>query len=241
MPMPPRYAYAVAGGLLAAGAPLGLLLVRWARAGSPGPSWLGAEVRGDMATYVYVSASTVLAFALFGFALGRQVGRLQALSVTDPLTGLPNRRAFFERLGVEFARAARYGDPLSVLLIDVDRLKDLNDTAGHSAGDAALLRVAAAVRSGLRAADMGGRLGGDEFVLIAPSTPPDAAARLAERVRGLVTEGSALGPPSAMTVSIGIATFSPARLVPGPDALLRVADQALYAAKAGGRNRVAAR
>jgi diguanylate cyclase (GGDEF)-like protein len=239
--MPPRYAYAVAGGLLAAGAPLGLLLVRWARAGSPGPSWIGAELSGDVATYVYVSVSTVLAFALFGFVLGRQVGRLQALSKTDPLTGLPNRRAFFERLAVEFARAARYNEPLSLLLIDVDHLKDLNDTGGHSAGDAALRRVAAAVRNGLRAADLGARLGGDEFVLIAPSTPPDAAAHLAERVRGLVTEGGAAGPPSATTVSIGIATFGTARLVPGPEALLRVADHALYVAKAGGRNRVAAR
>jgi diguanylate cyclase (GGDEF)-like protein len=193
----------------------------------------------DRTTYGYVCLSTLVAFALFGFVVGRQADRLVELSTTDALTGLYNRRALIERLRHELARAARYEEPLSLALLDVDGLKALNDRAGHRAGDAALVVVASAVRDGSRASDFAARWGGDEFALIAPNTAGDAAASLGERVRTLVAAGGAAA--GGVTVSIGIATLPPATQPADPEALVRAADVALYEAKRGGRNRVVTR
>jgi diguanylate cyclase (GGDEF)-like protein len=200
--------------LLALGAPTGLSVVR--------------TFAGDRATYVYVTLSTAIVFAAFGYVLGMQADRLLALSRIDPLTGLLNRRAFEGRARGEVARAARHGHPLSVLLVDVDGLKQVNDRAGHGAGDAALRRVAGAIREGIREFDAAGRWGGDEFVILAPHAGRDAAVALAERVRALaaVTE----------TVSTGIATLEAGETM---EALIGRADVALYEAKRSGRNRVA--
>jgi len=133
-----RLRYAALGGLLALGAPLGLLALRAASAREFSPRWLVHEVAGDAAVYLYVGASTILAFSLFGSALGRQADRLQELARTDTLTGLLNRRALQDRFEQEFARALRHRLPLSVLLVDVDKLKELNDREGHRTGDLAL-------------------------------------------------------------------------------------------------------
>jgi diguanylate cyclase (GGDEF)-like protein len=232
---PPRWlAYSLMGAALALGAPLGLLAVRLGPGGLSMDAVRG-ELQADRETYVYVAVSTVLVFASFGFVLGRQADALVALSKTDPLTRLGNLLAIEDRLELENARAARYNEPLSLLLLDVDGLKTINDRHGHRAGNRALQAVARALRSGARAADLPARVGGDEFALLAPTTPADAALALGERIRMLVADEGVYG----LTVSVGVATLDGTRL---SDAgrLWDRADAGLYEAKRQGRNRVLA-
>jgi diguanylate cyclase with GGDEF domain len=118
--------YAAAGGILAIGAPTGLLILR--EIYSPRP--VTTEILSDRLTYLYVLFATVIVLAFLGFALGRQADQLKALSETDVLTGLPNRRALRQRLAMEFRRAVPYGTPVSLLLVDIDGLKQLNDKMG---------------------------------------------------------------------------------------------------------------
>jgi diguanylate cyclase (GGDEF)-like protein len=230
--IPRRVSRALVGAVLAVGAPVGLLAVRLVRAGQLHLSDVRGEMEGDPSTYIYVTVSTVAVFALFGYVLGRHEDALVALSRTDPLTGLGNALAFEGHLEREMSRAARYGEPLSLLVVDVDRLKDINDRHGHRAGSRALQAVARALRNGGRGTDLAARVGGDEFALLAPSTPRPAATALAERIRALVAESDGL------TVSLGVATLeggaSDSRV------LWDAADAALYAAKRQGRNRVVA-
>jgi diguanylate cyclase (GGDEF)-like protein len=231
-----RVAYAILGGFLALGAPTGLLVVRAARARPLSPAWVVAEVSADLSTYLYLLVSTLVAFGLFGATLGRKADQVAALSTTDALTGLATRRVFEERLTQEFARARRYGLPLSLLLIDVDELKRINDRHGHAAGDAALRRVAGALARTLRSTDLGARWGGDEFVFLAPNSPGPAAFRMAERLRREIEEPSGEGGAWA-TVSSGVATLDAPSPFGDESALLAAADSALYQAKRLGRNR----
>ena len=230
--------HALAGAALALGTPLGLLLVRVVLAQRTSFAWLWREISSDAWTYGYVAFSTLFAFVLFGLVLGRQADRLYELSTSDSLTRLRNRRAFEERLGEEFARAVRHASPLSILLVDLDRLKSLNDRHGHRVGDEALARVAAAIRGGSRAIDVAARWGGDEFALLAPDTGHEEALHLAERVRALVAEPRAAR--EVITVSVGVATRDAVHHVADPEALMRAADAALYEAKRQGRNRIIA-
>jgi diguanylate cyclase (GGDEF)-like protein len=231
-------AYAAAGAALSLGAPLGLLLLRASQCGEASAAFLQRELLRDSVAYLYVSLSTLVAFAGFGYVLGLQADRLIELSTRDALTGLHNRRALFERLAQELQRARRYAQPISLLLIDVDGLKSLNDRNGHRAGDAALRMVAEAVRSGSRASDLCARWGGDEFAVLAPSTAAEAGMRMAERVRLLVESGSSPG-GSRVTASLGVSTIEPGTAVTEPESFVRAADAALYRAKNAGRNRVA--
>lgn len=233
-------AHAALGAALSLGAPLGLLALRALRAGELSATWLRGELAADRATYGYVGLSTLIAFALFGLLLGQQADRLIEVSMKDSLTGLHNRRALFERLKQELTRAVRYQEPVSLLLIDVDGLKALNDRGGHRAGDAALGLVVAAVRAGSRASDLPARWGGDEFALVAPSTGVEAAAALAERIRALVAGQPALEGSARVTISIGVSTVEAGSLAPDVDGFVRQADAALYDAKRSGRNRVVA-
>jgi diguanylate cyclase (GGDEF)-like protein len=225
--------YAAAGFALSLGAPVGLLLMRMSMADWPG---IPADLRALAVVYAYVAASTAVVFTVFGGVLGRKADRLEQMATEDPLTRLLNRTAMLERLQHERERAARYGQPLSLLMIDVDGMKQINDRNGHKAGDEALLRVAAAMRADARRSDLSARWGGDEFLLAAPSTPPDAAARLAERVRERVASSD--GPP--LSVSVGVATWSDGDPAFTVQSLLSAADAALYRAKRSGRDRVAA-
>jgi diguanylate cyclase (GGDEF)-like protein len=234
-----RSSYVLEALALASGAPVGLLFVRSLLAGTFSVAWVRAELAADAAAYVYLTVSTTLVFVVFSYVVGQQADRLIELSSTDSLTGLRNRRVLQERLGEELGRAERYGAPLSLLLIDLDGLKELNDRQGHRAGDLALRRAATAIRNGSRAADLAARWGGDEFILLAPSTGCSEAVQLAERIRGLVTEGGEEGAES-VTVSIGVATLDPGRRPRSPEALVSLADGALYEAKRLGRNRVVA-
>jgi diguanylate cyclase (GGDEF)-like protein len=233
-PRPGRHA--LLGAALALGAPLGLLALRSVRAGEASPSRLLNEIASDVWTYAYVTVSTLVVFSLYGLALGRMASRLYDLSSRDPLTRLRNRRALQERLEEEFARSVRYGSPLSMLLLDLDGLKALNDQYGHRRGDDALVRVAAAIHTSSRATDMGARWGGDEFAILAPNTGREEAMQLAERIRTLAAGGA----PSSgtVTVSAGVATLDAERRAATPNELVRAADSALYEAKHNGRNRV---
>jgi len=228
--------HALVGVLLSLGAPLGLLTLRAGLATRVSPDWLRHELASDTLTYGYITLATLVAFAAFGYSLGRSADALYALSATDPLTGLANRRTFERRLAHEYARARRYGTPLSLLIADLDDLKQVNDSQGHAAGDAALQAVARAIARNLRSPDLGARWGGDEFAVLAPSTSATDAAHLAERIRALA-EKAAAGTP-LVTLSLGVAS-----LEAGDDGslegLLRAADGALYEAKRLGRNRVA--
>jgi diguanylate cyclase (GGDEF)-like protein len=227
--LPRVVTYAVAGLVLSAGAPAGLLLARVA-AGLARPSALAAEWAAQRLTYVYLAVSTCLAFTGFGAVLGRQTDRLLRLAIEDGLTGLLNRRGVTDRLQQELARAQRHRWPLSVLLLDVDRLKDINDRGGHRAGDRALREIGQAIRGACRTTDAAGRWGGDEFLVVAPSSGAEAARTLAERIRA--------GARVAATVSIGVASQGPAEPVLEIGDLLSRADTALYRAKSAGRDRV---
>ena len=160
--------------------------------------------------------------------------KLAAISLTDALTCVANRRAFNERLAAEEMRARRTGEGFSLVLMDVDRFKLFNDRYGHVAGDEALLTIAHTLKSNNRAYDLLARYGGEEFALILPQTSTDAAVAAAERLRAAVEDADI--PFQRMTISVGVATFDPAR---GTAELVNAADRALYEAKAAGRNRVA--
>jgi two-component system cell cycle response regulator len=154
-----------------------------------------------------------------------QAQRLEALLFEDPLTGLSNRRFILTQLAGMVSGARRHDRPLTVALIDIDHFKRINDTKGHAEGDRVLAAVAHSIREHLRAEDQLGRLGGEEFLAILPETGARAAKKAAEHMRENVAAGG-------VTISVGWATWGGEE----PDELLRRADDALYAAKAHGRN-----
>jgi diguanylate cyclase (GGDEF)-like protein len=171
-----------------------------------------------------------------------QAEMLRRLSLTDALTGLPNRRAFETTLRMEWERATRTARELGVLVIDVDHFKRYNDSFGHLAGDQCLVRVAVALRAALRGIDTLSRYGGEEFVALLPETSLEQAFEVAERTRKaleavrIAHAASEAGTPEIVTVSIGVACARP-RADDEPASLIEAADAALYRAKAAGRNR----
>ena len=174
--------------------------------------------------------------------LTRTNQRLELLSQQDGLTGIANRRAFDQRLAMQFANAARKKEALTLALCDVDHFKAYNDRYGHMAGDECLRQVAGVLaRHARRATDLAARYGGEEFVLLLPDTPAAGALKVLEGVRSaletlaLVHEGSDCA--GWVTLSIGIATYDPERDRDGAD-LVKRADEALYRAKSLGRDRI---
>ncbi|MDR3689739.1 MAG: sensor domain-containing diguanylate cyclase [Fimbriimonas sp.] len=159
---------------------------------------------------------------------------LEADSQTDKLTGLSNRRHFDEVLTEEFDRAKKRGRPLSLLLLDIDRFKALNDSFGHSVGDEALKHVSRLLEENKRLPDFVARYGGEEFAVILPGTDEEGAEILAERIRKGIQNASWSHRP--VTVSIGVCTYRVSDH--SPMQLVSTADEALYRAKSGGRNRV---
>jgi diguanylate cyclase (GGDEF)-like protein len=172
------------------------------------------------------------------YALERENARLKALAFVDPLTGLANRQRFESDLTMAARCARRYGGELSLLMIDLDGMKGLNDRFGHPAGDKALRRVGAVLQGALRGSDLAARLGGDEFAVILPATGQKGAARVARRLRAQIA-ALALAEGGGLTASIGVATLNDG--IPEGDSVERLvarADRALYEAKRKGRDRV---
>jgi two-component system cell cycle response regulator len=162
------------------------------------------------------------------------------MATTDALTGLLNRRAFIEAVERERARSDRHAFPMSVLLLDVDHFKRINDVHGHGCGDAVLQGVARVLEGVARRSDFVGRWGGEEFVVALPQTGEAGARVAAERLRRALAAAMHSGPPPdcrplQVTGSIGIASSEAPWSI---DALVGAADEAMYAAKSRGRNRV---
>jgi len=169
---------------------------------------------------------------------------LQRAAMLDPLTQIANRRHFNSFLDKEWQRAVRNAQPLSLVVLDVDHFKLYNDSLGHAAGDACLQKVAQALEAcAPRATDLAARYGGEEFVLLFADTPAASAAPLAEKIRAAIEALQVPNPRSStspwLTVSVGVATIVPTQL-DEIENLFVCADRAMYAAKAGGRNRVEA-
>lgn len=161
------------------------------------------------------------------------------LAGTDALTGVANRRSFFERAEEMLANARRTGGPVATLLIDIDYFKKINDLYGHAAGDQALRRFSETANAQLRPLDQIGRIGGEEFAVLLPDTTLKGALSVAERLRQAVAEAEIVaddGVRFAMTVSIGVCEVEPG--VAKIDPALACADRALYRAKQSGRNRI---
>lgn len=158
---------------------------------------------------------------------------MQQVASTDPLTGLLNRRALGDHLAAARSLVQRGAQPMSVLLIDVDHFKQINDAGGHALGDRVLVELSARLQAQLRLADRLGRWGGEEFLIMAAATPLGAASELAERIRRAACEAPCGG--RGITLSLGVAECRREDTI---DSLVQRADRALYAAKASGRNRV---
>lgn len=180
-----------------------------------------------LTAFAHVTALAIL--------LARAQTETRRLTITDDLTGLYNARYFTERLEEEVTRARRYGRELSLLIVDSDALKRVNDTLGHAAGNELLVALARSIRQNVRSSDIVARFGGDEFVVLQPETGREAALATAQRIRAAAhTASDAAG--IERSVSVGVATY-PADAATA-DALFQRADAALYEAKRQGKNRV---
>jgi len=228
--------YTLIGIASGTGAPLGALLIRLAT----GAVNSAAEIRVHLFYYIYELVGTSLVFGIAGFLAGRRADRLAAsqrelreLADHDELTGLANQRAFEERYRRAVGRSFRFGEPLSLLLVDIDSLKTINDRWGHAVGNEALRLVARIVDGEKRADDMAARWGGDEFALLMPGAEASAAQRVAEKILESART-SQFGPAaSPVTVTIGIASDVAGSL---EHDFFGTADRALYAGKAAGRD-----
>ena len=193
--------------------------------------------RGGSAS-VRINASVVAMLAQFAAHAGlahrnvRLMAEVKHLATVDGLTGLANRRTFETALNREVSRAVRSGDSLSLLLIDVDHFKKVNDVHGHQMGDDVLRHVGRVLAGGAREMDLPARYGGEEFAVLLPACAPEEALNVAERLRtGIAAQDS----PLPVTASVGLATLH--RNAVDGEGLVRAADEALYAAKQSGRNR----
>ncbi len=215
----------------------------------PEPRGESARLLGALAGLTALLVAALLAVARYWSLVrrlreaeatrGALVARLEDLARTDALTGLMNRRAGEERAEAEVARSMRHGAPLTLLMVDVDHFKRVNDSCGHLVGDEVLQAVARALLCTARSTDVVARMGGEEFMVLAPHTTEEGASVLAERVRGAVEAMpmQCSGAARTITVSVGVGVWCCETTTLRE--LWRRADAALYAAKREGRNRVA--
>ena len=173
-----------------------------------------------------MSALLALALSVVVFVQRNAARALRRLASVEPLSGLPNRREFMRALDAELSRASRSGGSFAVVLMDVDRLKLINDRCGHRAGDRAILRVANALRASRRVSDTAGRIGGDEFAVVLPDADAAAARQFITRMHTVLSRHRRAG---TVTISGGCAEY-PRDGATG-EALLEAADAALYAEK----------
>lgn len=232
--------FALLGAVLGLIAPAGLFAYALVRGGQPDP----------LLVFLVMAGGGVLCLGGAGLMIGRREdalaesnAKLKALSellaqqsITDPLTGVANRRAFDAELAKEAARCERYRTLFSLVMLDLDHFKRLNDTYGHVAGDDVLRFVAGTLDQQKRRGDSVARYGGEEFSVILPHTTLKDASRWAERTRLAICLASAdtAAGPLTVTASFGVATFVPGQMTAAQ--LVLAADKALYGAKAAGRN-----
>jgi len=193
-----------------------------------------ADTTSEAFTRWIVTASTmfvvVLLVSRLRQSLDNSVGELTNLADRDPLTGVLNRRALLERASIELARSRATGGPVSVIAADIDNLKELNDGAGHAAGDLALRSVARALAANTRDGDPVARVGGDEFIVLLPGATAEEAKRVARRLRAVTLDGQEFV-GGRLRLSVGVATAAADLSF---DAMWRAADEALYRFKRGG-------
>lgn len=232
--------YLLAGNFVAIVAVLAYRAVAVALAGPMAPMSEGMRQLQGVSFVLGSMTMVVLAMAFVIMTREAADERNRVLAMRDELTGLGNRRTLLDALTQQSEQARRSGLPLSVLVVDIDRFKSVNDVYGHLSGDVAINGVAQVMQSSLRGQDVLGRMGGEEFLAILPATPRDGAQVVAERLRGAVEAArfaAVDGRQMRITVSVGLHEFDP-RAELGIEAVIRAADEALYRAKAQGRNRV---
>jgi diguanylate cyclase (GGDEF)-like protein len=219
---PFEYCHRIGAPIVVAGRPWGMVVAVRDRSGAFPP-----DDEKRIARFAQLASVAV--------ANGDTRERLATQALTDPLTGLFNRRAFDQRLAEETNRALRHERELSLIMVDVDHFKTINDRFGHATGDHVLVNLARSLEAVMRQGDLLARVGGDEMAMILGDCPPSQAVDVAERMRRAIDEASPLAQRHGTTLSIGVAGLSPGCT---ENDLLRHADQALYRAKADGRNRV---
>lgn len=213
---------------------LAMLALAWTAFGIALALRPDVEMRAILFMDTVITISVAVAVVVFlRERVSELVGHLRHSAITDPLTGLVNRRGFEEALERELARAARTGAPVALVVFDLDHFKQLNDTHGHAAGDRALVAFAKLLRRSARRGDVLARIGGEEFAAILYDADANAALAFAERVVERQRAGDREAP---LTVSAGVAAATPP--LPSRDQLFEAADRALYAAKRAGRARV---
>jgi len=215
------------------------VLASWGLLGSGSSLLLHPRQQSPQLAALWLLLCLCISMGLVALLLHRLITRIGQLTSTDTLTGALNRRALQQRL-VELQAQVRRGRPLSLLMVDVDHFKRVNDSLGHAAGDAALVHLTELLRQGIRDVDVLGRMGGEEFCLLLPDTPLAAAVEVAERLRARLQANPFVwqGRSQTLTASFGLAAGN------SDDASGRIglglADAQLYQAKAQGRNRVCA-
>lgn len=227
-----------------------LLITFGGSLGSLGLTWLLLRAMGhsEMGDALWISLLVPLPLGvIFGgstillvIALESSRQQIQEMALADALTGLGNRRRFLPAARREIDLARRHGQPLALMLLDIDHFKRINDTHGHQVGDVALQEIGRRCTQALRHTDLLARWGGEEFIMLLPNTAAEQALMLAERVRQTVSATPLLlahREPIEMTVSIGVVGVPVGRIAT-LDALIQFADRALYSAKSDGRDKV---
>ncbi len=243
--IPHYYLYPAAGMLLGLGSPTGAFLLRYLLADPLlKGAWVRSELDYNFLFYAYMGVGTVVAFMLFGYVIGlrserqrvsnrvlsARIDELHLKSVTDGLTGAYTHGYLQEILELEIQRALTHKTPLSVMMIDIDDFKRINDSHGHLFGDRVIKETAETLSANVRSDDILGRYGGDEFVVLMPGADAATAVHVANRARSGIAKNGYLA-----TISVGSATFDGSS-EESPAELLHRADMNLYQAKHDGKN-----